>query len=102
MITEVTGNTFKTEVLDAASPVLVDFWAPWCGPCRMFSPIIEEFAQEQGANVKVAKVNIDNAPDLAQQYGVMGVPTVVLFKNGQPVQRAVGVQPKEALRAMVQ
>ena len=92
-VLKITSENFEQEVLKAAQPVVIDFWASWCGPCKMFSPIVEEFAEENEGKVKVGKVNIDDEPDLASRFGVMSIPTAILFKNGQAVQSMVGVQP---------
>lgn len=92
-------NNFKSEVLSSTTPVLVDFWAEWCGPCKMLSPIIDQLAGELGAKMKVAKLNVDEAPDLAGQYNVMSIPTLLIFKNGEPVDQIVGAMPKDKLLA---
>lgn len=99
------ANTFTTanfneEVLQSDIPVLVDFWASWCMPCKMLTPVIEELAKE-AEGYKVGKVNVDEEPELARQYNVMSIPTVLVFKGGQVVKQSVGVQPKEALEDMV-
>lgn len=93
-------SNFSEEVLNASSPVLVDFWAPWCAPCRMLSPIVDKLAAEH-PELTVGKVNIDEQPDLARRFQVMGIPTLVLFRNGKPVAESVGVKPKAALEAML-
>ena len=100
-VVKITSENFVQEVLKAAQPVVIDFWASWCGPCKMFSPIVDEFAEENEGKVKVGKVNIDDEPDLASRFGVMSIPTAILFKNGQAVQSMVGVQPKAKLEEMV-
>ena len=100
-VLKITSDNFEQEVLKAAQPVVIDFWASWCGPCKMFSPIVDEFAEENEGKVKVGKVNIDDEPDLASRFGVMSIPTAILFKNGQAVQSMVGVQPKAKLEEMV-
>lgn len=94
---EVKDATFSTEVLESDVPVLVDFWAEWCGPCHMVAPILEEIAQEKSGALKIAKVNVDENGQSAQQNGVTSIPTMVLYKNGEPVERIVGAQPKERL-----
>jgi thioredoxin 1 len=93
----VTDNTFQSEVLSSSQPVLVDFWATWCGPCRMVAPIVEEIASENTDKLKVAKVDVDANPQTAQQFGVMSIPTLIVFKGGQPVERLVGYMPKAKL-----
>jgi len=92
-----TENNFKTEVINSEGIVLVDFWAPWCGPCRMVGPILEKIAQEKEGKVKVAKVNIDENPGLASNYNVMSIPTMLIFKNGQLLEGFVGALPKPAI-----
>ncbi len=89
------------EILASSQPVLIDFWAPWCSPCRMFSPIIDQVAEENAGRVKVVKVNIDEEPEMAQQFGVMSIPTLVLVKNGRVAATSVGLKPKQAVEAML-
>ena len=98
--TVITKENFQSEVLDAQGTVLIDFWADWCGPCRMLSPIVDEVA-EQHSDVKVGKIDIDAQPDLANQYGVMSIPTLLVFKNGQKVGESVGLIPKENVEALL-
>jgi thioredoxin 1 len=97
MTTSVTTSQFDTEVLGSEQPVIVDFWAPWCGPCHMVSPILDQIAEERSGELRVVKVNIDEEPELAQRYGVMSIPAMVLFKDGEPAAAAVGARPKRAL-----
>jgi len=97
-VIELTKENFEAEVLKSDKPVLVDFWAVWCGPCRMISPVVDEIA-ETNDSVKVGKINVDEQIELAQKYGVMSIPTLLLFKNGEVAAQTVGVQPKEALIA---
>ena len=96
----VTENNFESEVLKSEIPVLVDFWASWCGPCRMLAPVLAEIAQEQEGKVKVAKVNVDEQPGLAMQFRVASIPTLVMFKDGKPTATAVGVRPKSQIEEM--
>jgi thioredoxin 1 len=100
-VPEFDDGNFESEVLQADGPVLVDFWAPWCGPCRMIAPVVEELASENAGSVKVGKLNVDEAPLSAQSYGVNSIPTLVLFKNGEVVDRFVGVQPKSRLQQAI-
>jgi thioredoxin 1 len=101
-VKELSDQDFAVEVLQATEPVLVDFWAPWCGPCRMIGPIVEELAQENAGSLKVTKINIDNSPQTATTYGVSAIPTVMVFKNGEVVDRFVGVQPKKRLQEAIE
>ncbi len=98
----ITKNNFQSEVLDSTTPVLVDFWASWCGPCRMLTPVVDQIAQENAGALKVAKVNVDDEPQLAAQFGVMSIPTLVLFRDGRPVSKSVGVKPKQAILGMLE
>ena len=98
---EVSKDNFAKEVLEAEGTVLVDFWASWCAPCRMLAPVIDEVAKEV-TDVKVCKVNVDNEQELAQKYGVMSIPTLIVFQGGQEVKRSMGFIPKEAVKALFQ
>jgi thioredoxin 1 len=98
----VTTDTFEKEVLDSEVPVLVDFWAEWCGPCRKVSPLLEEIAGEMGDQVTIVKLNIDENPETARTYRVMSVPTLTVFKNGEPVQSIAGAKPKGELVKLIE
>jgi thioredoxin 1 len=97
-VPEFDDNNFENEVLQSSEPVLVDFWAPWCGPCRQIAPVIEELAGENSGSIKFGKLNVDDAPSAAQNYGVSSIPTIMVFKNGEVVERFVGVQSKSKLQ----
>ena len=96
-----TKENFEAEALKANVPVLVDFWASWCGPCRMVSPIVDEIAEESDGSYKVGKVNVDEQPELASQFGVMSIPTLIVLENGKVKNTAVGARPKEFIRGLL-
>jgi thioredoxin 1 len=96
-IFEATDGNFEAEVLRSDKPVLVDFWADWCVPCHMVSPIVEEIGRDQAEALKVAKLNVDDNPQMSRQYGVMSIPTLILFKDGQEKARVIGAKPKDAI-----
>ncbi len=97
---DVTDQTFAADV-EGGALVLVDFWAPWCGPCRMIAPVLAELAVELGDEVTIAKLNVDDNPEMSRKYGVMSIPTMILFKDGEPVDKVVGFVPKDELKATI-
>ena len=99
-VTNINKNNFQNEVLNSEKPVLLDFWAPWCGPCRMVSPIVDEIAEER-KDILVGKVNVDEEMELAAQFQVMSIPTLVVLRNGQVVSRTVGARPKDAILSLL-
>jgi thioredoxin 1 len=100
-LTEVTDNNFQAEVLESETPVLVDFWAPWCGPCRIIAPSLEELNDEMD-NLRVVKLNVDENQQTAAQYEVMSIPTLIVFKNGQPAKKIIGAMPKKRLEQEIE
>ena len=100
--TSVTDSSFQADVLGADKPVLVDFWAEWCGPCRMIAPALEELSNELGDKVQIVKLNIDENPEAPGKYGVRGIPTMILFKNGQPAATQVGAMPKSGIKQWIE
>jgi|SRR5215211_2846607 thioredoxin 1 len=100
--TAISDATFDSEVLNAAGPVLVDFWATWCGPCKAIAPVLEEVAAEQGERLKVAKLDVDENGQTAMKFGIQAIPTMILFKNGQPVERLMGMMSKRDLLAKLE
>ena len=101
MAMEITVDNFEQEVLNSDVPVMIDFWATWCMPCKMLAPVIEELAEEANGAYKVGKIDVDRSPSLAAQFGVMSIPTVIVFKNGKAAEKSVGVVPKNQLEAML-
>ena len=95
--THVTDDTFEAEVIQSDTPAIVDFWAPWCAPCHMIAPILEEIAADYDGQLKVAKLDVDQNPQVATQFGVMSIPTMILFRDGEAVERLIGYMPKERL-----
>lgn len=98
---DVTDTTFEAEVINSDTPVLVDFWAPWCGPCKAIGPVLQEIADERGDQIKIVKVNIDENQQMAMKLNVMSIPTMVIFKDGQPVDKIVGAHPKANIVAKI-
>ena len=101
MATAVTESTFEQEVLSSDTPVLVDFWAEWCGPCHAVAPILDNIVEERAGELKLVKVNIDEEQGLAERYGIASIPTMVLFKDGEPAAAAIGAQPKTAIETQL-
>ena len=99
-VLHITTENFQQEVIDSDKPVLLDFWAPWCGPCRMLAPILEQIAEEN-PNIKVGKINIDDQEALSDAFGIMSVPTLIVFRDGRPVRQASGVRPKKQILDML-
>lgn len=100
-VTELNKENFEKEVMEANVPVLIDFWASWCGPCRMMSPVIDQIAEEMGEKLKVCKVNVDENHDLAEKYEIMTIPAFIIIKNGEETARTIGVQPKEDILKLI-
>jgi len=101
MVKEVTDQNFSEDVLKAEMPVLIDFWAPWCGPCNMVSPVVEKVADDYVDKMEFCKMNVDEAPETARSYGIMSIPTLMLFKNGQKVDEIIGAVPESSIKTMI-
>jgi len=100
-IIQVNQDSFQKSVLEAQKPILVDFWAPWCGPCRAVAPVVEELAKEYDSKVDFAKVNVDESPFIASKFGVMSIPTLIVFKDGKPAEQVVGFKPKDQIKKLL-
>lgn len=100
-VVELTDANWESEVINSSVPVLVDFWAPWCGPCRIIAPVVEKLAGEFAGQIKVGKLNTDDNPGVSMRYGIRAIPTIIMFKNGEVVDTRVGVQPEDSLRKMI-
>jgi len=99
---DITDSTFEAEVLASSTPVVVDFWAPWCGPCRKLGPVLDEVAEELGSKIKVVKINTDENLKTAKEYSISGLPSLLVFKNGQAVERLVGLMPKSSILSNIE
>ncbi len=99
---EISDANFKSEVIESSMPVLVDFWAPWCGPCKMIAPVLDELAKEYEGKIKIVKLNVDDNQGTATEFGIKGIPTLILFKDGKVLEQTIGAQSKELLKKMVE